>query len=198
MANRILGKLYTWYMMARGDGARSTAARHGRQPRSRLKQASTPGTARPAHVSRLRLPPSIRARDAEARAVLRDPHTLVVVDKATGAHARQQPVSLGLDSPRRPSRARAHRELPISFRKASAVAAPSLRPWTAGPPARESGREVGGEAACQESFFGQGQTPACWQPAHPRRLAGRALHPSALHLSISRRLVPALLRESRH
>jgi hypothetical protein len=38
-----------------------------------------------------------RARDAKALAVLRDPHALVVVDEAMGAHAYQQPVALGLD-----------------------------------------------------------------------------------------------------
>ena len=40
--------------------------------------------------------PHRRTRDSETRAVLRDPHALVVVDEAMGAHARQRPVALGL------------------------------------------------------------------------------------------------------
>jgi hypothetical protein len=41
--------------------------------------------------------PDDRARDAEARAILRDPHALVVVDEAMDTYARQQMVALGLD-----------------------------------------------------------------------------------------------------
>ena len=41
--------------------------------------------------------PHHRARDAEARAVLRDPRALVVVHEAMGTHARQQPVALSLE-----------------------------------------------------------------------------------------------------
>ncbi len=41
--------------------------------------------------------PDDRSRDAEARAIPRDPDALVIIDKAISAHARQQPVALCLN-----------------------------------------------------------------------------------------------------